>query len=373
MKTSVAVLLPFIALFSAMLPAVSAHGFVNKFTVDGKLYKGNTPNGKANASPIRLINSINPVKGATNKNVMCGPSAQPASLVADVNPGSKISFSWATPSGKWPHNTGPLMTYMASCGSTTCDKFDASQAKWFKIDEAGRKSNGDWFQQDIMDGKEYSTSVPQNLKAGGYLIRHEIIALHLANNKGGAEFYPSCIQVNVKGSGTGTPSSNSLVSFPGAYSDSDAGIFDKNVFNTKAKYSFPGPAVVQLAAGGSSSTPADDGDDSDSEPVSSSSVKPSGTKSTPVPSSTGKTNNNNSKACGSEKKKRMIVKRAATLPSIAEPVVDVIEPEVNIAEPENNSTDTTEDAITKPHPAVEAHPRHLSRVMGRLTHINNQW
>lgn len=80
-----------------------------------------------------------------------------------------------------------------------------------------------------MDGKTYTTSVPANLKSGQYLVRHEIIALHLADTKGGAEFYPSCTQVNVKGSGTGTPSASELVSFPGAYKDTDAGIFDKNV------------------------------------------------------------------------------------------------------------------------------------------------
>jgi len=352
MKTSIAIL-PFIALFSAMLPSVEAHGFVTKFTVDGKSYKGNTPDGKGNPSPIRLINTIDPVKGASNKNMMCGQSAQPASLVADVNPGSKISFAWGDPDGSnWPHNTGPIMTYMASCGSTSCDKFDASNAKWFKIDQTGRKSNGDWVQQDFMDGKEYSTSVPQNLKAGGYLIRHEIIALHLADSKGGAEFYPSCIQVNVKGSGTGTPSSNSLVSFPGAYSDSDPGIFDKNVFDTNAKYSFPGPAVVKLAAGGGSSpTPADGGDSVPASP----SVTPSSTESSPDPSSTD-IDDNNDNSCNSEKK-RMIVKRG--LPSVAEPIT--------------NSTDSnTKDAITKPQPG-EARPRHLSRVMGRLTHIKAQW
>lgn len=44
---------------------------------------------------------------------------------------------------------------------------------------------------------------------------------------GGAEFYPSCTQVRVSGSGNGAP--NATVSFPGAYSDSDPGIFDPNV------------------------------------------------------------------------------------------------------------------------------------------------
>lgn len=40
------------------------------------------------------------------------------------------------------------MTYMAAC-TGTCDKFDATTAKWFKIDETGRTASGDWVQQDI--------------------------------------------------------------------------------------------------------------------------------------------------------------------------------------------------------------------------------
>ena len=44
------------------------------------------------------------------------------------------------------------MTYMAACEGTTCDKFDASNAKWFKIDQAGKKSDGsEWVQADISE------------------------------------------------------------------------------------------------------------------------------------------------------------------------------------------------------------------------------
>jgi hypothetical protein len=51
---------------------------------------------------------------------------------------------------QWPHVTGPLITYMASCDTTTCDKFNGSTAKWFKIDQIGKKSDGDtWYQQDV--------------------------------------------------------------------------------------------------------------------------------------------------------------------------------------------------------------------------------
>ena len=40
------------------------------------------------------------------------------------------------------------MTYMAACEDTTCDKFNSSGAKWFKIDEAGQSGSG-WVQQEI--------------------------------------------------------------------------------------------------------------------------------------------------------------------------------------------------------------------------------
>ena len=42
------------------------------------------------------------------------------------------------------------MTYMGACDSSTCDKFNGSTAKWFKIDQIGKESDGNtWYQQDI--------------------------------------------------------------------------------------------------------------------------------------------------------------------------------------------------------------------------------
>ena len=42
-------------------------------------------------------------------------------------------------------------------------------------------------------------TIPKELENGDYILRHEIVALHLADKKGGAEFYTSCIQLRVKG------------------------------------------------------------------------------------------------------------------------------------------------------------------------------
>jgi hypothetical protein len=79
----------------------------------------------------------------------------------------------------------------------------------------------------IVTGAPYQLTLPENLSPGGYLLRHEIIALQLAVSVGGAEFYPSCTQLLVGGSGNGQP--NATVTFPGAYSDTDPGIYDPDV------------------------------------------------------------------------------------------------------------------------------------------------
>lgn len=69
-------------------------------------------------------------------------------------------------------------------------------------------------------GVQYT--IPSCLKAGYYLVRHEIIALHAAYSYPGAQFYPGCHQLKITSSGTTIPSS--LVAFPGAYKGTDAGV-----------------------------------------------------------------------------------------------------------------------------------------------------
>jgi hypothetical protein len=165
-----------------------------------------------------------------------------------------------------------MLTYLANCGSTSCDQFDITNAKWFKIQQIGRKSPGSaWAQADIstfselcsqylissslvVTGGVATASLPKTLAAGNYLLRHEIIALHLAISLGGAEFYPACAQIQVGGSETGAPTPDELVSIPGAYKDDDPGIFDPQVFNTSAPYVFPGPPIASFVGATTSGT-----------------------------------------------------------------------------------------------------------------------
>ena len=85
----------------ALLPSVTAHGFVNKVVIDGTSYDGNIPQddagSKSSASPIRQIFDIGPVKGASNPDLNCGMSAQLASMVVPANPGSVMQFYWGNP------------------------------------------------------------------------------------------------------------------------------------------------------------------------------------------------------------------------------------------------------------------------------------
>jgi hypothetical protein len=252
MKTASALI---VTLLSA-LPLASAHGFFSAMTIDGKQFKAPQVGGdKGGPSGIRHVDTQDPIKGANNKAINCGVNAQPAEMVLDAKPGSKVTVDWrAANGGKWPHNVGPMLTYMANCGDKTCDKFDPSNAEWFKIQQIGKKDDSKWVQEDLMNGGVASVTLPENIAPGNYMFRHEIIALHLANSKGGAEFYAGCAQLKIGGSGTGVPSKDELVKLPGAYSDNDPGIFVPDVFNPGSKYTFPGPPISKLAATSSPST-----------------------------------------------------------------------------------------------------------------------
>jgi len=234
------------------VPFVAAHGYISILGIDGTPYNGQEPTEDGqptNPSVVRRISTIDPVKGANNSFLNCGQNGTAASLVASANPGSSLTFQWEAGGGEgWPHNTGPLMFYLANCGSTTCDQFDSTTAKWFKIGQIGLESDEvTWYQQNLKDGHAANVTLPSNIAPGNYIIRHEIIALHLANEMGGAEFYPSCSQLKISGSGTGTPSSDELVSFPGAYSDTDPGIYVPQIFNGPiSNYPYPGPAVASF-------------------------------------------------------------------------------------------------------------------------------
>ncbi|KAF8996128.1 glycosyl hydrolase family 61-domain-containing protein [Cyathus striatus] len=245
------------------VPAAFAHGVVSSVIIDGKTYSGNLPNAPKADSIIRQVSTQDPVKGATNPDVTVVPMLNLLRF-GNANPAVSFSFIGLTVmASNWPHDTGPMLTYMASCGSTTCDKFDSTTAKWFKIDQVGMVAAGKWGQADLQSGKTAKVTIPTTLAPGNYLIRHEIIALQLAVSEGGAEFYPSCTQLTIGGSQSGQPTSDELVSLPGAYSDTDPGIFNPAIYDPGLKYQFPGPKVAAFVSGTPSASGESDNDDTE--------------------------------------------------------------------------------------------------------------
>ncbi|KAL1747209.1 glycoside hydrolase family 61 protein [Schizophyllum fasciatum] len=278
-----------LALAAALVPGATAHGYVSSITIDGEKHKGPNVSDEQTAGKfaIRAVNTINPVKGAKNPDILCGPGAKAASEHAAARPGSAIEVQWVGGGGqKWPHEVGPLLSYLAKCPDGDCSKWDAKDAQWFKIAEDGMREDGTWVHKDLMKGLPAKLSLPDGLASGAYLLRHEIIALHNAKDEGGAEFYESCAQIKVGDGGdgdedgdkggmsaksksgasgkskggdssnseAGAPAKSELVSFPGAYSDEDKGIL-VDAYDLKPKdYVFPGPPIAKLAAGSGNAT-----------------------------------------------------------------------------------------------------------------------
>lgn len=219
---------------------VDAHGYVQEVAIGGNTYPGWDPNIDPYASPavsrvIRKIPNDGPVLDIHDASLACNVGGeQGAGLVAEAEAGSQVKFTMI----RWPDDhLGPVSHYMASCNGD-CKQFDTSDAQWFKVDEAGY-DNGVWASTTLIKDNLSSTmTIPAALKPGEYLIRHEIVALHDANQP---QYYPSCAQVKVTGSGTQTPPSSDLVKIPGVYDSFKWPDIWSDSFHS---FTIPGPKVA---------------------------------------------------------------------------------------------------------------------------------
>jgi len=153
------------------------------------------------------------------------------------------------------HKFCVLPSYLAKCPGSNCNSYSSAGAKWFKIAEAGLLSGtlaaGKWANGQLMANLKWTAKIPDSLVAGAYLVRFETLALHQANTP---QFYPECGQLIVTGGGSAFPSSEYLVSIPGAWGANDPGV-KVDIYGTPAKtetrYIIPGPPVWNGSAGGS--------------------------------------------------------------------------------------------------------------------------
>lgn len=225
---------------------------------------------------VRLPLSNNPVASVTTTDLACnvnGNNASPSTCT--VAAGSSVTAEMHQQPGDRTCTTeaiggdhdGPTIIYMAKVDNAAT-AIGANQG-WFKVAQTGYVS-GQWGTQ-IMNANcgKVTFTIPSDIAPGAYLIRAEVIALHVAGSIGGAQFYMSCIQVQVTGSGNAYPAT---VKFPGAYSATDPGIlFD--LYGGFTSYTVPGPPVY--TGGGSTSVPP-------ASPTTSTTSAPSSTPTGPV-------------------------------------------------------------------------------------------
>jgi len=231
----------------ATASAAAAHGGVLSYKFGSTYYGGFVPYNTATGQNTiqRQWATYNPLTTTTDPNLACnnpGTVTSP-SKVATVTAGTSVTAYWNNP---WPHTIGPVMVYMANCGSS-CSGSNPASLEWFKIDESGLISgtvgDGYWGMGKLVaDNSSWTSTIPSNLPNGNYMIRHELLAIHSGADQ--PQFYPECAMLTITGGGSGSP--GPTVVFPGGYSATDPSItidVYANSEETTTTYAIPGPAV----------------------------------------------------------------------------------------------------------------------------------
>ncbi|KAF7162669.1 hypothetical protein CNMCM6106_009488 [Aspergillus hiratsukae] len=300
-----------LSLLAALLSAtrVAAHGHVTNVVVNGVSYAGFDINSYPYMSdPPKVAAWTTPNTGNgfiapseyNSPDIICHQNATNAQAYIELAAGDRIQLQWTA----WPESHhGPVIDYLASCGES-CTIVDKTSLKFFKIDGVGLVDNsavpGTWGDdQLIANNNAWMVEIPKSIAPGNYVLRHELIALHGAFEKDGAQNYPQCFNLKVTGSGTDSPAGTLGTEL---YTDTDPGLV-VNIYSSISSYAVPGPtmysgavAITQTTSAITSTGTATVGSGAGSTPVASSAASKYSTiavqvpttraqYSTPVPSS----------------------------------------------------------------------------------------
>jgi hypothetical protein len=244
-------------LLSALAGAasVAAHGHVKNIVINGLSYQSFDPSSfPYMQNPPKVVgwtasntdNGFVAPDAFSSPDIICHKSATNAGGHAVVAAGDSVFIQWDT----WPESHhGPVIDYLANCGSAGCESVDKTTLEFFKIDEVGlvdgTSAPGVWgSDQLIANNNSWLVQIPSNIAPGNYVLRHEIIALHSGGQANGAQNYPQCFNLQITGSGTATPAG---VKGTALYTATDKGIL-ANIYTSPVTYEIPGPALIDGAA-----------------------------------------------------------------------------------------------------------------------------
>jgi len=225
---------------------VAAHSGVWNVEVDGNMYPARDArfDGKLGAKRIEWGFTDSgvvwaPVKGLTSQGMACGDNPNTPALKAFARPGAKVTIQW---SQLVRTHYGPALSYLAPFQPGV----PAQQHQFFKIWEAGYNTQTKlWINEEIIkNDRKMTFQLPSDLKAGVYVLRSELIALHYSSTQG-PQVYPHCFNIHINGTGTAVPKTGT-VKFPGGYAPREPAL-TTNMYNAAGKplnwesYKIPGP------------------------------------------------------------------------------------------------------------------------------------
>ena len=226
---------PCLFLAATILPGVFAHYNFESLIVNGK-----------ETSPYEYVrrtkNSNSPILDVKSTDIICNKGGIDDDVMAatktyKVAPGDQLGFKI----NEYLGHPGPLAVYLSKAPGTA--QAYKGNGDWFKIYQATTSNlTADPIEWASFVGggvRSFTFTLPQDLPSGQYLVRAEHIALHGASVYGQAQFYMGCAQIEVAGSGKGTP--GPLVKLPGAYTGYEAGILVNMYWPPLRNYTAPGP------------------------------------------------------------------------------------------------------------------------------------
>lgn len=238
--------------FIASISHVTAHGLVSGIVADGVYYPGYSPNFQYSPTPPTVAGWSIPKDTSTgfiapdayaNSDIICHLDATPGGTSVSVKAGGTVELQW-TP---WPtSHHGPVIDYLANCNGD-CSSVDKTTLKFNKIAEMGLIDGnvmaGNWASDKLITANNsWTVTVPATTAPGNYVLRHEIIALHSAQDLNGAQNYPQCVNLKVTGAGTDSFASGTVGQ--SLYKSTDAGIAF-NIYTKLTSYPIPGPTLYK--------------------------------------------------------------------------------------------------------------------------------
>lgn len=202
---------------------VSAHQTFTQFWVNDQ-----TPGFQ---KAMRLPPNNSPIVDMTSADMACNTNGNKVPSGVSTFPakeGDTITAGWSASAHPGPISHflyGPVDDASSATGVGT----------WVKINEANQ-TDGVWatviMNNAMKDGQmNHSFQLPTGLQSGEYLLRSEILALHVSQSPGGGQFYMGCAQLKI--TGTGTAPCGPTVQIPGdpSYNASSPAIYIPNYYN----------------------------------------------------------------------------------------------------------------------------------------------